>query len=172
MARPAGRPRKVTQSPKTGGQPTGKSSEPQNALVPSDSVEILKKLGVDLQQPEQVMQFAATFQTSVSSSPYPSPDMLFAYDPHKPGFSNDIIAVIDGQRHHRQQLEVERTRRRERHLDVAQRNAFIVAILGIFLAAGGSFAGVDKSVCIAIALISVGGPNAATVISRFVKPRE
>ncbi len=67
-----------------GGAFTPVSPEDNLEIVPPESVEILQSIGLDLNKPQEVARFAR--RVSVSGCPYPSPDMLFAYDPQSPDF--------------------------------------------------------------------------------------
>ncbi len=144
----------------------------QPVSVPVEAAEIIRGgFGLDLSQsPEDIRRQVELIRMSISRSPYPAPDMLFAYEPQRPGFADRIINVIDEQRAHRQRLEIQASDRENARLDRAQRNAFVIGAIGLIGAIFGGYLGIDRWICITVATVAVGGPNAATIISRFIGP--
>jgi hypothetical protein len=92
--------------------------------------------------------------------------MLKAYDAYKDGTGAEVMEWIKDQTRHRQKLESERTKGSEKRLDRAQNYALVVALFGIGVAAVTSFWSIGTAIVIAI--VSVGGPGAATVLARIL----
>ena len=106
---------------------------------------------------------------SISQSPLPLPDMLQSYDDYKPGMGAEIVEWVKDQTRHRQRQETQITNGSETRLDTSQRNGFSIAVLGVLVAAAIAFW--NTYVAIAIVLVSVGGPSAASIVARFIDPR-
>jgi uncharacterized membrane protein len=146
------------------GNPEGTKSLPD--IIPPEAVEVLRKAGID--SPEKAAA-VITVAASVSRSPYPSPEMLRAYEDFRPGMADQVLQQVHEQRKHRQNLEKLRTKGSERRMNHAQRNSLIIAILSIFLAAGAAY--YSTIVAGVIAVVGVGGPSAATILARYIDPR-
>lgn len=166
MARPAASQKKPNPSKNIAVRPPEDVEE-----IPAENVEIIREsLGVDVtkESPERVRELIA-MRASISSSPYPSPEMLAEYAARGfPDLVPKIISVIDTQRQHRQEHEKKRTDGSETRLNRSQMSATTLGFFGLAGALVGGYFHVPTWICIVVALISVGGPNAATVISRIV----
>jgi uncharacterized membrane protein len=140
--------------------------------VPAENVELLREhLGLDVETAPAVLRAvaAAHLTTSISASPFPSPQMLKEYV--EAGFADlpdRIIGTIDRQTQHRQALERQVTEGSERRQNSAQRAAQILGLAGLLASLTAGYLQVPAWICIAGILVSIGGPNAATVIARFV----
>ncbi len=100
--------------------------------IPAKTADVIREeLGVDLTRPDEADRLDASLRMSVSHSPYPSPDVLAAYERELPGRAKLVVAAIDEQRRHRLELESLAARQHEDRLNRAQRNALAVAVLGI-----------------------------------------
>ncbi len=132
-------------------------------IIPPEAAEAFRKIGIDT--PEKAAAVIA-ISASVSRNPFPSPDMLRAYDDYKSGTGAEVMEWIKDQTRHRQGLERDRTNGSERRLNTAQQNSLIIAILGVLVAAGTSF--FSPLVASVIVVVAVGGPSAATIIARIL----
>ena len=130
----------------------------------------MKAMGVDVEDPKARQAAAVILEQtmSMSSSPYPAPDMLAEYPPE---IAARIIATIDQQIAHRQALERETVMGSERRQDRGQMFAFIISASS-FVAAGGLFlAGLPAWVSVAAMVLGIGGPNTASVLVRLMDKR-
>src|SRR5262245_33020179 len=78
-----------------------------------------------------------------------------------------IIRWADGQRTHRMDLERLMTEGSEERMYLSQRNGLIVALVSILAATVCGLAGFAIAAA-AIMIAGIGGPSAATVLSRYV----
>jgi uncharacterized membrane protein len=132
-------------------------------LLP-ETAEALRQIGIDT--PEKAAHFFA-LTASVSRSPFPSPEMLRAYDNYRPGTGAEIMDWLKEQTHHRQALERKRTDGSEKRLDRAQSNSLVVALFGLVIAAATAHWS-STAAAIVFAAVSVGGPPVATVVARLL----
>jgi hypothetical protein len=79
-----------------------------------------------------------------------------------------IIESIDRQVAHRQALEETCTLRSERREDRAQIGAQVLSVLGLLASLYAGYKGVSSWVCGIGIVVSIGGPNAATIVGRFL----
>lgn len=154
-------------------QDKGSSSgkPPSKEVVPAENVEILRSLGVDpAGAPEEVRARVATLTMSISGSPYPSGEILDDYYRRGlPQVAERILSTIDGQRAHRQRLEEANAAEGHRRLRYAQRSASALGMTSIIGALVGAHFGVPTAVCVIVAVVGVGGPNAATILAPIIK---
>jgi uncharacterized membrane protein len=129
---------------------------------------LLTKLGVSEDDPDARILIERVSASSQYRGPIPPPQMLAEYEKVIPGLGGRIIENWEQQRKHRERLEADTTRGSEARMDRSQRNALIVAVLGLVIAAVLGYFGAS-TVAIFIAIVAVGGPNAATILSRFIK---
>jgi len=146
-------------------------AKPGALSVPSANVEYLRQtLGVDVTKDSEEFRAIVQRRTmSISSSPYTSPEMLEEYV--KRGFPDMpamVIQAIDRQVAHRQSLERLETERSERRQDRAQTGAQVIGILGLLASLFAAWFGVSPWVCGIGIIVSIGGPNAATVVGRVM----
>jgi hypothetical protein len=139
--------------------------------VPSENIEALREfLGVDVtQDTDEVRALILQRTMSISHSPYSSPAMLDEYV--KRGFPEmpaKIVDATDGQTKHRQDLERLVTERTQRRQDRAQLGSQIIGIIGVVLSLLAGWYNVPASICVTGIIVSIGGPNAATVIGRLM----
>jgi hypothetical protein len=78
------------------------------------------------------------------------------------------ISTIDEQIAHRQRLERQREEGSRTRRNLAQLGALILGVFGTLGALMAGYYGVPSSICIAVVVMSVGGPNAATVVARLL----
>ena len=131
--------------------------------MPPEAVEAFREIGIDT--PEKAARVIA-LTASISRSPFPSPDMLKAYDDYRQGTGAEVMEWIKDQTKHRQKLEIKRTEGSERRLDRAQNYALIVALFGLVVA--GAISYWNGWAAAVVAIVSVGGPGAATVLARVL----
>jgi hypothetical protein len=134
-----------------------------------DSLQSALGLDVTKQAPDTFQAAVFAQNRSMSASPYTSAEMLQAYV--SAGFSElvpKIVESIDRQAAHRQRLEETCTLCSERREDRAQTGALIVAIIGLLGSLVAAYMGVSAWVCGIGIIVSIGGPNAATVVSRIL----
>lgn len=103
--------------------------------------------------------------------PIPPPQVLKKYDEVIPGLSERIIDAWQIQSQHRQTVEREVLSRREGRKDRSQHHALIIALVGLGLAAAVAAIDANPWVAIIFAVVSVGGPASALMISRFLGGR-
>jgi uncharacterized membrane protein len=92
--------------------------------------------------------------------------MLKAYDDYRPGTGAEVMEWIKDQTRHRQKLESKRTEGSEKRLERAQNYAFTVGLFGLVVAAVTSYW--NGWTAAVFAIVSVGGPGAATVLARVL----
>ncbi|MEI8397061.1 MAG: hypothetical protein WCF85_20235, partial [Rhodospirillaceae bacterium] len=97
------------------------------------------------------------------SGPIPAPFQIREYNEAKPGLGDLIVGWADSQHTHRLALE----KNAEARIDRSQKYTFFLGILGILVAGAVGIYG-SSTVAIAIACVSIGGPNAATIIGRLL----
>ena len=119
---------------------------PQDSLVPSDSAEQIIQAGegVPVEAPKS-RQFQLEYCRTQFSSPYPPPELLQAYEAACPGLPKQIIKAVDGEVHHRRELE-------KRRLDASitdRKAARFEKCRGQYLGFGIGIAGLIASVWIA-----------------------
>ena len=140
--------------------------------VPSENVNIIREgLGFDIskQNPESIQQIVQILSASMSRSPYTSAEMLEDYVRRGfPDIPAKVIKSIDKQREHRQELEKSTTAGSEKRQNRAQLAAQVLSFSSVAGALIGGFYGVPPSICAVVVIVGVGGPNAATVLSRVV----
>ena len=113
--------------------------------------------------------FVAKITSSRSASPYSSAGMLEEYvNRGFPNLPEKIIQAIDQQVAHRQELERFITISREKRENRAQLGAIAIGVLGLLLASFCGYLGVSSLVCGTIAVAAIGGPNAATILARWM----
>jgi Cu/Ag efflux pump CusA len=95
--------------------------------------------------------------------------MLHAYDEYKPGMGMEVVEWLKDQTRHRQGLERNRTDGSERRLNRSQIFAFVIAMVGLVIAAIASYW--STFVAAVIAIVAVGGPSAASILARLIDPR-
>ena len=145
-------------------------SADESVSVPAESVEILRaSLGADVTKDPERLRAVIEMAASVSASPYPSADMLAAYVANGlPELVDKVVGTINQQVAHRQSLERLRAEGVERRQGRAQWGAVILGVIGTLGALGGAYLSVPPLVCIVVAIVAVGGPNAATIVGRIL----
>lgn len=168
MARnPSGSSRSGT-SPKSDKQ--GSSGKVES--VPVENVEILKDgFGFDItkKKPAEVQAFVQVLSRSMSSSPYTSAAMLEDYVKRGfPDLPGRVLEAIDIQRDHRIALEQATTSGSERRRNRSQIFAQVLGCGSVIGALIGGYYQVPTTICIAVVVVGVGGPNAATILGRVM----
>lgn len=130
---------------------------------------ILVEAGIDPEEPQAQTILAEVQTAHTYRGPIPDPASLAQYDEAVPGLAREIIDAWHEQRRHRIGLEAEGARSSDQRIDRSQRNSMIVSVVGLVVAGVAGIWGTWEAAAL-IALVSVGGPNAATIIARFVKP--
>lgn len=162
--------------PPTHISPTAESDESSDAddppgaegeILPPAALQRLQDLGFDTSDPERLRALVGVVSMSVHHGPIPPADMLEAYENAAPGTAAKIIEWADEQMGHRHQLEEQQTRGDEKRMDRAQRYTLTLAIVGLIIAGVTSVWG-NAWVAAVIAIVAVGGPNTATVLSRLI----
>ncbi|MBB2171756.1 hypothetical protein [Gluconacetobacter asukensis] len=159
--------------------------------VPAENVAILKEnLGIDPSSSPDVLLARISATVSTSSSPYTSAEMLEDYVQRgMPDVKDRVLDTIDEERrwrhareeqeqNHRHAIEREeialaRARMDEEHRQQrrSQKNALVIALIGIIGALGGSYF-LPAGVCIWVIVICVGGPSTATIAARLLDHRK
>ena len=161
--------KRPTHSPKP-----GKPSSSQLVQVPAQNIEILREgLGLDISQenPEALQGVLRVFglRQSISSSPYTSAEMLEDYvNRGFPDLPGKVISAIDQQVAHRQKLETIVTQGSEQRKGRAQIGAQVIGGLGIVAALVAAYFHVSAWVCSICIVVSIGGPNAASIMGRIL----
>lgn len=102
-------------------------------------------------------------------NPYPPADVLAEYAAKGlPHLADRIVEAIDQEFAHRRQLERASADGDERRKGFAQWGAIALGMLGTLGALGAAYMGVPASVCVVVVVVSVGGPNAATIVGRLL----
>jgi uncharacterized membrane protein len=138
--------------------------------VPTELAAVLRKRGIDLQNPSVRQAVRVTASVTLTQGPIPSAQALAEYEDVRPGLVDQIIGWADAQIKHRMNRENYASERAERRLDRSQRNAFILGSVALILAGALAYLGSGGWVPTVIAVVGVGGPNAATLLSRLIKP--
>lgn len=128
--------------------------------------ELLEAAGFKEDDPRAQVVISA-IQSRRYIGPIPSPETLAEYDKRFPGLADTIIKSWTKQQSHRQRLEKISTDRSEDRMSQSQKFALIVAICSIIAAAIVGIWGHWLAAGI-IVLAGVGGPNAATILSRYL----
>lgn len=165
LAKP--KPAMERQKPPGSKASSSSADEDVSEIIPAEILETLEEAGINTRNPHEIRE-AIAISTSMSRSPWPSADMLAEYSEFDPELPGKLINELQGQSAHRRALEAERQTRSEKRQDRAQRNAFIIAVLGILAAGGFSLAGVPTVLTVTIVVSAIGGPNAATVLARLI----
>ena len=144
-------------------------SQPSRADLVAAVKAVMVDAGIDLDEPT-AQSIISVVQTARSySGPIADPNSLAQHDAVFPGLSREIIDAWHEQRRHRMRLEANATEGSGDRIDRSQRNSMIVAVVGLLVAGAAGIWGGWGAAAV-IALISVGGPNAATILARFIKP--
>jgi uncharacterized membrane protein len=147
------------------------ASKTEIERIPAENAEILKEyFGFDITSdpPERLRQIVS-MAASISSSPLPSPEMLEDYRARGfPELIDKIISIVDEQREHRLSLEKAQFESAEKRKNFAQKSAALIGFLSLAGSLIGGYFGVPYAICIAVAVIGVGGPSTATVVSRML----
>lgn len=161
-----------------------KAAKPQAAssgkdiIISPQSADLLReKLGIDpTESPEQLIQQVSLITGSISRSPYSSAEMLQQYvAAGMPEVKDRALDAIDEERRHRMQID-------NRHVDMqenamkatisqqksGQIGAWVVAAMGTGAAVLGGWLGIPTGICVTIAIVTVGGPSAATTLARVI----
>jgi hypothetical protein len=119
--------------------------------------------------PEKMRAFVTAITGSISSSPYSSAEMLQEYVQRGfPDLPEKVVRAIDQQVAHRQSLEKTVTQNQERRENRAQWGAQILSVLGLSGSLLAGYVGVPPAICIVAIVVSIGGPNAATIVARVL----
>jgi uncharacterized membrane protein len=138
-------------------------------IIPDAEIERLRSLGVDIDDPSIADEIAfIASQVSVSESPYPSADILEQYENFRPGLSERIIERIDRALDKSAEQRLLLHDRQERRKDRAQWSAIGISFFGLIVAPLTAYFTDGWVVPSIIAIISVGGPNAAMVLARYL----
>lgn len=150
--------------------PTEKAEADEENTLPIEVLRPLEEIGVNIKDPAQVRQALLSINAtaSISRSPWPSADMLVEYREFDPDLPYRLIGELQTQAEHRRSLETKRTDGSEARLDRAQRNAFIIAVLGVLAGGGFSLLGAPLGLTMTIVIAAVGGPSTATVLARVI----
>lgn len=132
-------------------------------IIPPDAVEALRRAGID--SPEKAAAVIAV-TASISRSPFPGPDMLRAYDEYRAGMGAEVVEHVRDQTRHRQALERQRVDGSEGRQNRAQRNAFIIGALSLFVSASAAY--YSTFVAAVIVIVGIGGPATATIAARLL----
>ena len=142
------------------------------AIVPRETVDILNEglgINVSTERPDKVMAVIGSITRSMSSSPYTSAEMLREYrDGGFPDLVDKVIQTIDTENHHRQELESFVVTSEQGRLNRAQIGSQVIAGGGIVGALVGGHYGVPTYICVAVAIVAVGGPPVATIAARLL----
>lgn len=147
--------------------------EPKPQLVPAEILERIKKRGIDPDDPD-AKRILSVVIAELFVGPIPPADILRGYEDLRPGSADQIIGWTERQITHRLERETVRSDRSEDRMDRGQRHGFRVALFGLALAGALAYFGNSVAtmvVAIVIALVAVGGPAAATVLSRYLGGR-
>jgi uncharacterized membrane protein len=139
--------------------------------MPTELVAELQKRGINLRDPSVRQAVSVTASvTTLTQSPIPSAQALAEYDGVRPGLADQIIGWADTQIKHRMNRENIASERSEQRLDRSQTYAFVLGLVALCLAGALAYFGSGPWVPTVIAVVGVGGPTAATALSRLIKP--
>jgi len=138
-----------------------KQKESVAEKVPAALGEALRGAGIDPGDPKVSKAIEISLMLFSGPLPLPPPHLWEAWERTHPGVTEKIVEWTDRQSKHRQFLERLRAERSENRLDRAQFIAASVAIGGLCLSAVVGILG-SPVVASIIAIVSVGGPTAAT----------
>lgn len=130
---------------------------------------VLTRLGIDPDEPSAQVIISAV-HTRTFQGPIPSPDTLRQYGDVVPGLERRIVEAWDDERKHRHSLENRAFTGDEGRMTRAQYHALAVGLVGIFAASAVAIFIDGWVVPAVIAIVAVGGPNAATALSRLIAP--
>lgn len=133
--------------------------------------EIFRQIGISESDPRAQVVISEVTTLRAYQGPLPPPEMLEQYDRIYPGLKEHIVQAWQQQAEHRRGLERSTTTGSERRMDRAQSNGLIVGLASLVLAA---VVGVFGSWIVAavIAIVGVGGPNAAAILARYLPKRK
>ena len=153
-------------------EPKSSHEEPvSEEPVPTELAAVLQRRGVNLRDPSVRQAVMVTVGvTRLTQGPIPSAQVLAEYDDVRPGIADQIIGWADAQIKHRMNRENYASERTEQRLDRSQRNAFLLSLIALALAAVLTYLGSGWWVPTVITVVGVGGPSAATLLSRLIKP--
>ncbi len=144
-------------------------SPAQPEIVPPALESALRTVGVDPRDPNVTKALEISLTMMVSGTlPLAPPPILREYGNIRPELIDKLVEWTEQQAAHRRELEKLRTVGSEGRLDRSQRNALIVALGGLGLAAIVGIFG-NMWAAIAIAVVSIGGPTAAIWLARNVR---
>lgn len=128
---------------------------------------ILAEMGITEEDP-RLRIILTEVRTAVSyRGPIPPPEMLAGYEQIYPGLAKEIVDAWHEQRTHRMSIEDRSSRGGETRMDRSQRNSLIVSLAGLGVALVGAII-VGWLFGVLVAVIAIGGPNAATIVARFM----
>jgi len=140
-----------------------KGRDIERAGEPVPSEEIIPPELQKLDKPElvQILVKLMRFQGPLQ---YPPAEIVEGWERFFPGIFRKLVEQSELQTKHRQKLEIQRAQRAEARADTGQILMFTIAIVGLCASAvvgiyGSAFVG-----CV-LAVVSVGGPAAATAIA-------
>lgn len=139
-----------------------KPIEEDVAKLPSEVVEVLDEVS----EPAKRKILFAIKAMSMQSGPLPSPETIGKYEDALPGLGNRIVQWAERQLEHRVKTEVIMVTGAERRMRWSQINSLVMALAGLALAAYLGQNGGNPWVAATIAIVAVGGPGAATALSR------
>ena len=136
----------------------------RHVSLPPSLVKILRDQGIDPRDPEVSKVLEITFTSISGSSSLPPAVLLEQWERLYPGITAKFVEWTEAQSSHRRALETERSQRSEARQDKSQIIFGITAVTGLFLSAAVGVWG-HWFVATVIAIVSVGGPTAATALA-------
>ena len=138
--------------------------EPEADLIPPQLDTVLRKRGLNPEDPHVKTAIEVSMMAWRGSMPFPPPPILADLERIHPGITGKMVQWTDEQRAHRIRLEKIETEGDEKRKDRSQILGGGVAVLGLCLAAVTAIWGNPWTAAV-IAIVSVGGPIAAVMLA-------
>lgn len=138
--------------------------------VPTVLGDALRAAGIDPNDPKVFRALEVTFMSISGSSSLPPAILLHQWEPLYPGITRKFVEWAEKQSAHRQTIERQRADRSEDRQDRSQAITERAMYLGLILAAVVGIWG-SWIVGSVLAIVSIGGPTAATALARYT-PRQ
>jgi uncharacterized membrane protein len=139
----------------------------QSSNVPTVLNDALRGAGVDPDDPQVSRALEITFMSISGSTSLPPAILLQQWEPLYPGITKKFVEWTEAQTAHRQAIEKARASRSEDRQDRSQAITERAMYLGLILAAAVGIWG-SWVVGSVLAVVSVGGPAAATLLARYL----
>jgi len=136
--------------------------------LPEQIARSLQRQGIDPDDPQVALILS---QVAHFQGPMPHPDIMAGYNEIYPQAAELIFSNFESQSEHRRHIEKKQVLGSEIRQYVSQVSSFLIALSGLGIS---GYLGLTTDrwlVPIVIALVAVGGPSTATILSRWIAER-